>query len=336
MAETSQQHIAVLGAGSWGTALACLLANNGHRVSLWSRNAEQVEEIQQSRCNSRYLPDILLPQNISVTCNIDTAVKTADEILIVVPSAAVGDIIEKIKHHLPANPKLAIASKGFEPSHMQPLHEVIQEKLGSNSVLCILSGPTFAKEVAKGMPSAITVASHDPDYAGDFAKYLSNDHFRAYTSTDVIGVEVGGAVKNVMAIAAGISDGLGFGANSRAALITRGLAEISRLGTTMGGQMETFMGLAGIGDLVLTCTDDQSRNRRVGLALAKGESLEAILKNLGQVAEGVSTTQKVFQLAKNYEVDMPIVEQVYEVIYNNKSPLKAVEDLLNREIKAEV
>lgn len=332
----SKQHIAVLGAGSWGTALAILLARNGHAVTLWGRNVEHMQLMQKNRCNAQYLPDITFPDNLQATAEIENAVHEVDEVLLVVPSGAISSVIDQIRHKLPDNARLAIASKGFEPNHLKLLHQVAQEKLGENSVSCIISGPTFAKEVAKGLPTAITVASKNSEFAKDFAGYLSNDHFRAYTSADVIGVEIGGAVKNVMAIAAGISDGLGFGANTRAALITRGLAEITRLGIKLGGHMETFMGLAGLGDLVLTCTDNQSRNRRVGLSLAEGKSLETILKELGQVAEGVSTTQKVYALSQTHQVEMPIAEQVYQVIYQNKSPMKAVEDLLQREIKAEI
>ncbi|MDX1812988.1 MAG: NAD(P)H-dependent glycerol-3-phosphate dehydrogenase, partial [Gammaproteobacteria bacterium] len=322
--------------GSWGTALAVLLAGNGHDVTLWGRNEQQMAEMQNARYNQRYLPETRFPDSLTASSDIHHTVSKADEVLLVVPSAAISQIIDSIKPSLNNKTKLAIASKGFEPNHLKLLHEVVQEKLGPQSVSCIISGPTFAKEVAKGLPTAMTVASKDQDFARDFAGYLSNDHFRAYTSTDVIGVEVGGAIKNVMAIAAGISDGLGFGANSRAALITRGLAEITRLGTFLGGKTETFMGLAGLGDLVLTCTDNQSRNRRVGLALAQGKALDDILKELGQVAEGVFTTQKVFQLSQKHNIEMPIAEQVYEVIYNNKSPKLAVADLLQREIKSEI
>jgi len=336
MQTIKQQHIAVLGAGSWGTALAVLLASNGHQVTLWGRKQNVMQDMQTSRRNKQYLPDIQLPDNITADANLEATVSNADEVLLVVPSAAISNIIDNIKPYLRNSARIAIASKGFEPNHLMLLHQVAQDKLGKQSVSCIISGPTFAKEVAKGLPTAITVASNNEQFAKDFATYLSNDHFRAYTSSDVIGVEVGGAVKNVMAIAAGISDGLGFGANTRAALITRGLAEITRLGIKLGGQVETFMGLAGLGDLILTCTDNQSRNRRVGLALAQGKNLETILEELGQVAEGVSSTQKVFNLANTHQIDMPIVEQVYEVIYQNKSPMKAVEDLLKREIKAEV
>lgn len=336
MQQSNTQHIAVLGAGSWGTALAVLLAKNGHQVTLWGRNATHMQSMQNERHNTQYLPDIKFPDNLIASSDLQSAVTSAEEVLLVVPSAAVSSIIDQIKPNLQSKARLAIASKGFEPNHLKLLHQVANEKLGEDSVSCIISGPTFAKEVARGLPTAITVASKNQAFAKNFAEYLSNDHFRAYTSPDVIGVEVGGAVKNVMAIAAGISDGLGFGANTRAALITRGLAEITRLGIKLGGHMETFMGLAGLGDLVLTCTDNQSRNRRVGLALAEGKSLDAILKDLGQVAEGVYTTQKVFDLSNSLQVDMPIVEQVYEVIYKNKSPMNAVEDLLKREIKAEI
>lgn len=331
-----KQHIAVIGAGSWGTALAVLLARNDHTVTLWGRNVEHMQAMQTKRCNEQYLPEIRFPDTLQTSSNLEETVSQAKEILLVIPSSAVSQIIDNIKPFISANRRIAIASKGFEPNHLQMLHEVALEKLGQNSISCILSGPTFAKEVAKGLPTAITVASNDEKFAMEFATYLSNDRFRAYTSSDVVGVEVGGAVKNVMAIAAGISDGLGFGSNTRAALITRGLAEITRLGVKLGGKAETFMGLAGLGDLVLTCTDNQSRNRRVGLALAQGKKLNVILKDLGQVAEGVSTTKKVFELSNTNQIDMPIVEQVYQVIYENKSPMQAVEDLLSREIKAEI
>jgi len=300
-------------------------------VNFWGRNLKHLNTLKASRCNNQYLPGIPFPASLKVVTSLERCIAQSDDILLVVPSAGIRQSLEKIKPFIAFSPpRIAIASKGLEQDSLKLLHEVATDVLGDKLEVCIISGPTFAKEVAKGLPTAITVASNNPQFAETFASYLSNEYFRAYTSDDIIGVEVGGAVKNVIAIAAGISDGLGFGANTRAALITRALVEISRLGKTLGGKPETFMGMAGLGDLILTCTDNQSRNRRVGLGLAKNKSIEDIQTELGQIAEGIPTTQKVYQLAKTLDVEMPIVEQVYSVLYENKTPQLAVKGLLDR------
>ena len=333
--QSHEESVAVIGAGSWGTALAILLAGNGHSTRLWGRNSTRISEMSASRCNKLYLPDTEFPPTLQPHAKLKQALTDANTILLAVPSKGFRESVEQIKPLFAPNTGIAIATKGLEPDSLKLLHQVVHEVLGDDIKLCIISGPTFAKEVAATLPTAVTVASEDEGFALKIARLLSNDHFRAYTSSDVIGVEVGGAVKNVIAIAAGIADGLGFGANTRTAVITRGLAEISRLGVALGGQQETFMGLAGLGDLVLTCTDDQSRNRRVGLGLAGGKSLEQILAELGQVAEGVETAEKVYHLSQQMQIQMPIVEQVYKVIYEHKATKQAVYDLLHREIRAE-
>ncbi|MDH5229825.1 MAG: NAD(P)-dependent glycerol-3-phosphate dehydrogenase [Gammaproteobacteria bacterium] len=329
------KNITVLGSGSWGTALAILLARNGHHVKLWGRNSEALLTMQSSRQNPRYLPDIEFPSHLNCETDFAKAVSDASEILIVLPSYAFRETCKQLQSTIAADVPVIWASKGFEAGSLKLLHQVVAEELGGQRHTAVVSGPTFAKEVAIGLPTAMTVASSSEKYASHLADWLHNESFRAYTSTDVIGVEVGGAVKNVMAIAAGIVDGLGLGANTRAALITRGLAEIQRLGLTLGAKAETFMGLAGLGDLVLTCTDNQSRNRRVGIALAQGKNLEAALAELGQVAEGVNAAKQVNELAKKHQVEMPIAEQVYAVLYENKSPKLALQELYSRAVKAE-
>lgn len=333
---TANIKIAVIGTGSWGTALAVHLAKNGLHVNFWGRNEEHLKELKISRNNSRYLPGISFPDKLEIHSSLKSSVQDVEEILLVVPSSGVRNTLEQIQPHITkSNNKIALASKGLEQDSLKLLHDVVHDVLGNSVQVCIISGPTFAMEVAKGLPTAITVASNNNEFATRFANYLSNDHFRAYTSDDIIGVEIGGAVKNVMAIAAGIADGLGFGANTRAALITRALAEISRLGQKLGGKQETFMGMAGLGDLILTCTDNQSRNRRVGLGLAKGHSIQEIQSQLGQVAEGISTTMKIYQLAKELDIEMPIVQEVYNVLYMNKTPTQAVHALLARDAGSE-
>lgn len=333
---TSQdiQRIAVLGAGSWGTALAMLLAKNGHKVKLWSHNAEHAALMQHDRENTRYLAGLRFPDALSISSDLQNTLKNADHVLVVVPSHAFRETLENIKPFL-KNQTIAWATKGLEANSYKLLHQVAREVLGQDISLAVISGPTFAKEVAKGLPGAVTVASEDHVLALTWANALHNDHFRAYTGDDVIGVEIGGACKNVIAIAAGIADGMRFGANARAALIARALSEISRLGTSLGADAETFTGLTGLGDLVLTCTDDQSRNRRTGIALGKGQNLESAIKEIGQVVEGVATAKEVVALAKKQNIDMPITEQVYNVLYQGKSVQDAVNALFSRAIKNE-
>lgn len=332
---TAPHRIAVLGAGSWGTALAILLARNGHDVRLWGNDPPALAELARARRNLRYLPAAIFPDSLSVHTDVDAALADRADVLIVVPSHAFRAVLTMLAPRLTPGIALAWATKGLEMASGKLLHQVAAEVVPADTPQAVISGPTFAREVAAGLPTAATVAGNADAAAEHFAALLRGKSFRAYTSTDRIGVELGGALKNVLAIAAGISDGLGFGANSRAALITRGLAEMIRLGEALGGQRETFMGLAGVGDLVLTCTDDQSRNRRMGLALGRGQSREQAHKAIDQVVEGVDTAREIHKLGQRYGVDLPISEQVYQVIYNGVDPRAAVQALLAREPKAE-
>ena len=335
MSANANQTIAVLGAGSWGTALAMLLAENKHNVKLWSHNADHASTMQQARENSRYLAGLTFPKTLTLSADLEKTFQDVKDILIVVPSHAFRQTLESIKPYITTSHRIAWATKGLEANSYKLLHQVAREVLGEKISLAVISGPTFAKEVAQGLPGAVTVASDDKTMALDWAHLFHNNHFRAYTSNDIIGVEIGGACKNVIAIAAGIADGMGFGANARAALIARALSEITRLGSSLGAQSETFTGLTGLGDLVLTCTDDQSRNRRTGIALGKGKNLDNVIKEIGQVVEGVSTAKEVVALASKQNIDMPITEQVYNVLYNNSSPQDAVDALFNRAITKE-
>ncbi len=335
MSSARKNAIAVLGAGSWGTALALLLARNGYTATLWGNDPAGQARLEQERENRTYLPGIPFPEKLHPVELITEAAKDASRFLIAVPSHAFRATLKVLQPLLPKQAILAWATKGLEPGSGKLLSQVATELLGNQSSLAVVSGPTFAREVALNLPSALTVASESEITAEAVASWLRNERVRIYTSHDVAGVQLGGAIKNVMAIAAGISDGLGFGSNARAALITRGLAELTRLGVAMGGQKETFMGLAGAGDLILTCTDNASRNRRVGLALGQGKKLPDILSELGQEAEGVATTRELYQLAKKSNVEMPITAQVYRVLYENLPPQNAVEALLKREPRQE-
>lgn len=326
--------IAVLGAGSWGTALALVVARNGFPVRLWDHCPEQVTALARDRDNKRYLPGFTLPDNLEPVLDLARAVEGATEILVVVPSHGFAGLLRNLPPLTP-DMGLAWATKGLEPGTNRLLHEVAAEELGLRD-MAVVSGPSFAREVARGLPTAVTIASPRLEQARRVAAYLHGERFRCYTSDDLVGVQVGGAAKNVLAIATGIADGLGFGANTRAALITRGLAELTRFGMALGGRLETFMGLAGLGDLVLTCTDDQSRNRRMGLALAKGSSLEEARRLIGQEVEGVITARSVHNFAQRLGVEMPISEQVYRVLYENMTPEEATRRLLARESKHEV
>jgi len=327
--------IAILGSGSWGTALAILAARNGCQALLWGHNAEHVEILARDRQNRRYLPGIIFPENLAVTSELAEVAAFSDILLVCVPSHAFKTILAQIKPYLADNVQIAWATKGFNPDGGSLLHEIVADIFSAQTPAAIISGPSFAREVAADLPTAITIASSQPGFARQLADILHSAHFRTYTSTDIIGVEVGGAVKNVLAIAAGIADGLSLGANTRAALITRGLTEIIRLGLQLGGKQDTFMGLAGLGDLILTCTDNQSRNRRLGLALGQGKGIAAAMQEIGQEVEGVSAAKETFSLAQKYGIDMPITEQTYKVLYENLDPLTAVENLLARELKPE-
>ncbi|UCE89880.1 MAG: NAD(P)-dependent glycerol-3-phosphate dehydrogenase [Pseudomonadota bacterium] len=329
-----KHQVAVLGAGAWGTALGILIAGNDYPTSLWAHRASHAKAMAAERANRRYLPGIAFPQNLVPVSNLAQTVNAARDVLVVVPSNAFRETITAIKPYIGAEHRLSWATKGFEHDTHKLLHEVVAEELGAHIPTAVVSGPTFAAEVAKGMPSAITVASTDVDFAQDLAGILHSSVFRAYTSTDMIGVELGGAVKNVLAIAAGISDGLGFGANARAALITRGLHELMRLGASLGGDRETFMGLAGLGDLILTSTDDQSRNRRFGLAVGRGETMDAAMQAIG-VVEGYHATREAYALAREHSVDMPITTHVHRVLHEGEDPHAAVHALLERHLKPE-
>jgi len=327
--------IAVLGAGSWGTALAVLIARNGHRTLLWGHDAARQAQLAHERENNRYLPGVRFPGNLLIREDLLETAEETGHLLVAVPSHAFRATLETLKSRLPTQAIVAWATKGLEPASGRLLSQVAADVFGENRALGVISGPTFAKEVAQGLPTAITAAARDAATAEAIAAWLRGDRVRVYTSTDLVGVELGGAIKNVLAIATGISDGLGLGANARAALITRGLAEMRRLIEALGGQPETVMGLAGIGDLVLTCTDNQSRNRQVGLALGKGRKLQVILGEIGQVAEGVATAREVLGLARRHRVEMPITEQVCRVLFEGVTPQVAVEALLRREPRQE-
>lgn len=332
---SSKTSFAVLGAGSWGSALAMLLARNGHAVQLWDRDTELLDSMRNHRENRRYLPGIPLPDGISITHDPAAALESAELPLLVVPS---GGFREVLKTHVAAirrKNRLIWATKGLEEQTHSLLSVVAREILGESTALAVISGPNFAVEVAQGMPTATTVASSSERLAEEVAQCLYNEWFRPYTSTDLIGVQLGGALKNVIAIASGIADGLGFGANTRAALLTRGLAEITRVTVRMGGRLETMNGLAGVGDLILTCTDNKSRNRRLGLALAAGKSLQEALAEIGQAVEGVKSAHAAHYLAHKLTVEMPISEQVYRVLFEGVPARQAVKDLLAREPKTE-
>lgn len=332
---SAQGGITVLGAGSWGTALAILLARNGWRTLLWGNEVPHMEQLQRERCNAQYLPDNPFPESLQLSADFGAAVNASEVVLLAVPSHALRSVLQQLAALTQPVRQLAWATKGLESGSGKLPHQVVNEVLGADIETAVVSGPTFAREVAAGLPTAVTVASASAGFAGRLAAMLHGPSFRAYTSSDVVGVELGGAVKNVLAIAAGITDGLGFGANARAALITRGLAELMRLGVALGGQRDTFMGLAGLGDLLLTCTDNQSRNRRMGMALAQGLSIQQAGDSIGQVVEGVQTAREVVDLARRNGVEMPICAQVYRVLYENLSPKDAVQALLAREQKSE-
>ena len=327
--------IAVVGAGSWGTALAMLLARNGCQVLLWGRDAAHRAQMQTQRSNERYLPGESFPAGLDIAADLEMAVAGAETILIAVPSHGFAGIIHTLAGYRIDDKRLCWATKGFEPGTGRLLHEVMLGEVGDKVDLAVLSGPTFATEIARGLPAAVTIGSQSRDFAALLAERFRNDRFRVYTSDDVVGVQVGGGVKNVLALAAGIADGLGFGANTRAALITRGMAELIRLGVALGGKQETFMGLAGLGDLILTCTDNQSRNRRAGLVLGRGGSLEEAQTEIGQVIEGVGAAREVSRVAARVGVEMPITEQVEQVLYAGRSPEQAVQALLTRAAKPE-
>jgi glycerol-3-phosphate dehydrogenase (NAD(P)+) len=321
--------VAVLGAGSWGTALAMQLARNGLQVKLWGHQSDHIERLCELRENTDYLPGFKLADNIDPQASLQAAIEQAAYLLIAIPSKGFRALLQALKPLLNQDQALFWASKGFEIESGMLLHEVVDQEL-PGYCYGVVSGPTFATEVARGLPAAIACAGNDAQTTAAFAELLRGHHFRAYTSEDIIGVELGGALKNVLAIAVGIADGLGFGANTRAALMTRGLAEIMRLGTRLGAHQETMMGLAGLGDIILTCTDNQSRNRRFGLAIGQGKSVEQAEIEVGQTVEGLRAARAIYNKAKELELDLPIIEEVYRVLYDGKDPHDAVRDLESR------
>ncbi|QDF65581.1 NAD(P)H-dependent glycerol-3-phosphate dehydrogenase [Shewanella sp. SNU WT4] len=328
--------ITVLGAGSYGTALAISLASNGHKTLLWGHEPEHIAELQRDRENREFLPGIALPKLLQPEASLAKALSASRNVLVVVPSHVFGLVLAQAKPLLRQDSRIVWATKGLEPETGRLLQDVAHDVLGDIYPLAVLSGPTFAKELAAGLPTAISVAGTDTHFTQDLIELLhSPKRLRVYGNDDFIGLQLGGAVKNVIAIGAGMSDGIGFGANARTALITRGLVELTRLGEALGAQADTFMGMAGLGDLVLTCTDNQSRNRRFGLALGKGQDVDSAQKEIGQVVEGYRNTKEVHTLALRLGVEMPITEQIYQVLYEGKSPFDAAAGLLARERKSE-
>lgn len=324
----------VIGAGSWGTALAILLAREGHPTQLWGRDRAQLDAMRASRRNLRYLPDASFPAELQIAGDLAQALEVSRDALIAVPSHSFRATLQAIRPHLARHARVAWATKGFEIASGLLPHQVVREVLGETPG-AVLSGPTFAREVGAGLPTAMTIASADEQFAKELALSLSGPSFRAYTQTDIMGVEVGGAVKNVIAIGSGIADGMGYGANTRVALITRGLAEMMRLGVKLGALRETFMGLAGLGDLVLTCTDDQSRNRRFGMALGRGASCAEAQNTIHQVVEGVLAARAVHGVAQRLQVDMPICREIYAIMYENKPVRAAAQALMGRDVRSE-
>ncbi len=327
--------VAVLGAGSWGTALASLLARNGHRTVIWGRDAEQARAINERHENTRYLPGIPLPESLRASTDLPATVRAADVVLVVTPSHAFGDTVRALAPHRRPGAGVAWATKGFEPGSGRFLHEVAAELLGDEVPLAVVTGPSFAKEVTQGLPTAVTVHSDDPDFAQTVAEALHGPAFRAYTGNDMLGAELGGAMKNVLAVATGVADGMHLGLNARAGLITRGLNEMLRLNQALGGRAETLMGLAGLGDLVLTCTGDLSRNRRLGLALGQGQSIKDAVAAIGQVVESIQTCDEVVRLAGRFDMDLPISALVRRVLHEEITPQEGLKLLLAREQKPE-
>ncbi|WP_156289241.1 NAD(P)H-dependent glycerol-3-phosphate dehydrogenase [Oceanobacillus salinisoli] len=331
------EKVAVLGAGSWGTALSIVLSDNGYGVRLWSHKKEQVEEINQTHKNERYL-NVTLPESIQAFADLEKAIDGVKAIVIVVPTKAIREISRKLNSILDPSVTIIHASKGIEPGTLKRVSQMIDEELDQYSYhdIVVLSGPSHAEEVALRHPTTITVASLNMEYAKVAQDLFINEAFRVYTSTDILGIELGGALKNIIALGAGISDGLGYGDNAKAALMTRGLAEIARLGTKLGADPLSFLGLSGVGDLIVTCTSVHSRNWRAGNLLGKGHRLEEVLEQMGMVVEGVRTVKAAYQFAKEENVEMPITTGIYEVLFENKVPKEVVEQLMSRSKREEM
>ena len=335
MAAPATQTVAVLGAGSWGTALAALIARHGHRAVLWGRDAEVVAAIQSRHENPHYLPGITLPETLQATTDFAAALRGADLVLVVVPSHAFTETLLALAPHRAPHAGVAWATKGFEPGSGRFLHEVAAQVLGPDVPLAVVTGPSFAKEVAAGLPTALTVHSDDDAFAQDVADVLHGPAFRVYTGSDMRGAELGGAMKNVLAVATGAADGMNLGLNARTGLITRGLNEMLRLNAAIGGRAETLMGLAGLGDLVLTCTGELSRNRRLGLALGRGQSIADAVREIGQVVESIQTVDEVMRQAERHGIELPISSVVQSVLHAEMTPAQALQKLLAREQKPE-
>ena len=332
---TAKPAITVLGAGSWGTALAALLVRHDYQTLLWGRDSAQVAAINRRHENPRYLPGVALPESLRATDDFAAAVAAADLLLVVTPSHAFNSTLCELARHRRAGVGVAWATKGFEPGSGRFLHEVAGQCLGDDVPLAVVTGPSFAKEVALGLPTAVTVHSDREEFAHAVAEALHGPAFRAYTGSDMLGAELGGAMKNVLAVATGIADGMGLGLNARAGLITRGLNEMLRLNVALGGRAETLIGLAGLGDLVLTCTGDLSRNRRLGLALGRGQSLREAVAEIGQVVESMQTVDEVMRLADRHGIELPISMLVQRVLHEEITPAESLKIILSREQKAE-
>nr|WP_295972396.1 NAD(P)H-dependent glycerol-3-phosphate dehydrogenase [uncultured Bacillus sp.] len=330
--EGKKETVAVIGAGSWGTALSMVLADNGHEVRLWSHNPDQVKEINRSHTNRKYLPEIVLPEQIAANDSLEETLAGLEIIVLAVPTKAIREVLGKIKQVQKTPLIIVHVSKGIEPDSLLRVSEMIEDEMPSELVesIVVLSGPSHAEEVSLRRPTTVAVSSKQIKVAERIQDLFINGSFRVYTNPDIVGVEIGGALKNIIALAAGISDGLGYGDNAKAALMTRGLAEISRLGMKMGANPLTFAGLAGLGDLIVTCTSVHSRNWRAGNLLGKGHKLQEVLDNMGMVVEGVRTTKAAWQLAKKYGVEMPITNALYDVLFHNVDPKDAVDILMTR------
>ncbi len=335
MTASDKPKVAVLGAGSWGTALAALIARHGHPTTLWGRDTGIVAAIEGRGENPRYLPGIALPGTLRATTEMHEALADAGLVLVVVPSHAFAETLRALAPLRPPQAGVAWATKGFEPGSGRFLHEVAGEVLGGDVPLAVVTGPSFAKEVAEGLPTALTVHSDDAEFCRQVADALHGPAFRAYTGNDMRGAELGGAMKNVLAVATGVANGMGLGLNARAGLITRGLNEMLRLNIALGGRPETLMGLAGLGDLVLTCTGDLSRNRRLGLALGRGSSISDAVREIGQVVESIQTADEVMRLAGSHGIELPIAENVRDVLHGAVTPAEGLARLMARERKAE-
>lgn len=331
-------HIALLGAGSWGTALALVLADNGFQVKIWTRRSEHAHEINYNRTNEKYLPNIVLPSNIQANSTMADVVDGSNIIVLVTPTKSMREVLKTLNKQLTQPVSIIHASKGIEPDSLKRISEIIEEEIDKQWLksIAVLSGPSHAEEVSLRQPTTVTVSSIDKQACEAAQDLFINDYFRVYTNEDIIGVELGGALKNIIALGVGICNGLGYGDNTRAALITRGLAEITRLGKAMGANPLTFSGLTGVGDLIVTCTSKHSRNWRAGYALGQGKTLQDVLDNMGMAVEGVRTTMAAYQLSQKYAVDMPITVELYSVLFKNKNAKQAVDDLMQRKRTHEV